>query len=50
MDRGEFDEHRSSKPIIIPAGTSNGIAVRINTGVATHTLSVTVEFVETTFV
>jgi hypothetical protein len=38
------------KPILIPAGTANGIAIKITTGVASLTLSGWVEFVETSFV
>lgn len=37
------------KPLIIPAGTSNGIAIKIGTGVASATVSGYVEFDESNF-
>jgi len=46
----EWTQHPGTKPIIIPAGTANGIAVKIGTGVAAATVIVTAEFVETAFV
>lgn len=40
----------NSKPIIIPAGTANGLAIKQTVGLATCTLTISVEFVETSFV
>lgn len=39
----------ASKPFIIPAGTTNGIVLKNTTGIATSTLDITVEIVETSF-
>ncbi|HEV8698950.1 MAG TPA: hypothetical protein VGQ89_14735 [Candidatus Limnocylindrales bacterium] len=44
-----WEQHPSTKPIIIPAGTSNGIAVKSILGVATSTVDVVIEFVETPY-
>jgi hypothetical protein len=46
--RWEWVQHPGSKPIIIPAGATNGIAIK-NTALATATFSITVELVETSF-
>ena len=44
-----WEQHPGMKPLIIPAGTSNGIALKISTGVASSTIDVVVELVETSF-
>lgn len=46
----EWEQHPGMKPIIIPAGTSNGLAVKIGNGIAAGTVVVTAEIVETAFV
>jgi hypothetical protein len=43
----EWTQHPGQKPIIIPAGTSNGIAIKSTTATASATVSMWVEFVET---
>lgn len=45
----EWLQHPSSKPIIVPAGTTNGIALKVS-GLATATYDVEILFVETAFV
>jgi hypothetical protein len=40
----------NSKPIIIPAGVANGIVIKNTLGIATSTVDITVELVETAFV
>jgi hypothetical protein len=45
----EWTQHPGAKPIIIAAGTTNGIAIKNVGGVATATVSITVELVETSF-
>jgi hypothetical protein len=45
-----WDSRPDSKPLIIPSGTSNGIAVKVVGNVATATVDVYAEFVETSFV
>jgi hypothetical protein len=52
MTRNRFEwlQVPNSKPIIIPAGTANGLAIKNATAVATATWDITVEFVETNFV
>jgi hypothetical protein len=45
-----WTQQPNTKPLLIAAGTSNGIAIKNITGVATATAIVTVEFVETNFV
>lgn len=50
---GQRDERvqlPNTKPIIIPAGTSNGIALKVTTGRAGMSFDVIIEFVETSFV
>ena len=42
-----WEQLPNTKPIIIPSGTSNGIALKVVTGQAGATVDVTVEFVET---
>lgn len=49
VDVWEWRHLPDSKPIIIPAGTSNGIALNLVTGVASASLTIDVEFVETAF-
>lgn len=39
----------NSKPIIVPAGVTNGLALRINTGRAGAIINVVAEFVETAY-
>lgn len=46
----EWIQLPNSKPILIPAGTSNGIAIKNTIGVATSTVDISIEFVETAFV
>ncbi len=46
----EWIQMPNGKPLIIPAGTTNGIAVKSTTAIAGATVIVTVEFVETNFV
>ena len=50
--KGDFlwEQLINSKPIIIAAGTSNGIAIKNTGGLAGTTYDITVEFVETAFV
>jgi hypothetical protein len=43
----KWEQHRGTKPIIIPAGASNGISLRVQTGRAGITLDVEIEIVET---
>lgn len=47
--RDEMVQLPNMKPIIIPAGTSNGLALKIQTGRAGLTVDVEIEFVETSF-
>lgn len=44
-----WEEHPGMKPIIIPAGTANGIAIRNGAAVAAGSVVVAVEFTETSF-
>jgi hypothetical protein len=46
----EWVQLPGSKPIIIPAGTTNGIAIKNTGAVAASSVSVDIEFVETNFV
>lgn len=46
----EWAQLPNSKPIIIPAGTANGIAIKNTSAIAAGTVVVYVEFVETAFV
>lgn len=48
-DFWEWTQHPGMKPIIIPAGTANGIAIKTITAVAGATINVIVEFIETSF-
>lgn len=48
-DTVEWVQLPSSKPIVIAAGTSNGIAIKITTGLASLSVTVDVEFAETSF-
>ena len=45
----EWTRASEGKPIVIPAGTANGIALKNTLGPATATVDITVEFVETVF-
>ena len=45
----EWIQLPNEKPLIIPAGTSNGICVKVGGGRAGAAVDVTVEFVETSF-
>ena len=47
--RDQWEQRPNSKPILIPAGTSNGIALKILTGRAGLTIDCIIEFVETNF-
>lgn len=49
-DLYEWTQLPGQKPIIIPAGTSNGLAIKTISGRAGATMVVTVEFVETSYV
>lgn len=49
-DSWEWTQLPGQKPIIIAAGTSNGICVKNTAGFAAATVNVIIEFVETTFV
>jgi hypothetical protein len=49
-DRWEWVQLPNMKPIVIPAGTTNGIAIKTLSAVATATVNVHIEFVEQTFV
>jgi len=49
-DAWERYQKPGQKPIIIPAGTSNGIAIKGVTAVAAATVIASIEFVETAFV
>lgn len=46
----DWVQHRATKPIVIPAGTTNGVALNVVAGVASATLTGFVEIVETNFV
>lgn len=46
----EWIEAPGSKPLIIAAGATNGIAIKVTTGIATVTFAVFVEFTEQSFV
>jgi len=48
-DSWEWYQKPGMKPIIIAAGTSNGIAFKHTTAIAAATANVTIEFVETNF-
>ena len=46
----DWPQHPHMKPLIIPAGAANGIALKNVTGIATSTLVIVVELTETSFV
>ena len=48
-DYWEWSQHPNGKPIIIPAGTSNGLAIKSTTAIANAGVLVNVEFTETSF-
>ena len=48
-DVWEWRQTPGKKPIIIPAGTSNGVALKIATGVAGATVTIQIEFSETSW-
>jgi hypothetical protein len=48
-DRWEWKQHPGAKPIIIPAGTTNGLAVKNMSATAASTWTVLMEFTETAF-
>jgi hypothetical protein len=48
-DSWEWVQHPGLKPLIIPAGTANGICIKTTASYGTASLSVTIEFAETTF-
>ena len=48
-DIWEWEQHPGMKPIIIAAGTSNGIAIKILSGAAGATMVATIEFTEANF-
>ena len=45
----EWRHMPGSKPLIIPVGATNGIVIKVGTGVAGATVDATIEFVETSF-
>lgn len=45
----EWVQHPGQEPIVVPAGPSNGIAVKNNNASTTTTVHVTIEFVEASF-
>lgn len=45
----QWEQHPGSKPIIIPTGTTNGVALKTASAVAGATVNVYIEFVETAF-
>ena len=45
----EWVQHPSSKPIIIPAGAANGVALKVMAAYAGASVDIEVEFVETSF-
>ena len=49
-DAYEWYQLPGTKPIVIPAGTSNGLALKVINATAGATVTVSVEFVETAFV
>ncbi len=49
-DVWEWVQHPGMKPLIIAAGTSNGICIKSTSAVAAATVHCTIEFVETAFV
>lgn len=48
-DAWEWTQQPNQKPLIVPTGTANGIAIKHVTGVAAATCNVQIEFVETTW-
>jgi hypothetical protein len=46
-DYWEWRQTPGKKPIIIPSGTTNGVAIKIGTGTASATVTVNIEFTET---
>ncbi len=46
----EWIEAPGSKPLVIAAGTTNGIAIKVGTGIATVTFAVLIEFTEQSWV
>ena len=49
-DSWQWTQHPGMKPIIIAAGTSNGLALKALSGIAGCTVNVIIEFVETAYV
>ena len=49
-DAWDWHESPGLKPLIIPAGTANGIAIKSLTAVATATMNIYIEFAETSYV
>lgn len=45
----EWVQHPGQKPIIIPAGSANGIAIRNYSAIASASVTVNIEFVETDY-
>lgn len=48
-DRFEWRQAPHGKPIVIPAGTANGLVIKNNTAIAGGSVSLTMEFSETAF-
>lgn len=50
LNKFEWVQLPNSQPLIIAAGTSNGIVIKNTSGIATSTLDIAVEFTETSYV
>jgi hypothetical protein len=48
-DTWEWTQHPGMKPILIPAGVANGIAIKQITGIATVTVDISIDFTETIY-
>ena len=49
-DAYEWYQLPGTKPIVIPAGTSNGLALKVINATAGATVTVSIEFIETSFI
>jgi hypothetical protein len=45
----EWTQLQNSGPIVIAAGTTNGLAIKVLSGIATNTVDIDVEFIETSW-
>ena len=50
LSRWKWEQHPNGQPIVIPAGTANGIAIKNVGGLAAATVSMEIEFTEVNFV